>query len=194
MYQAGPAILGVEAGFNWMGLKGSTSNSALYPVTAPTGFTWNLQGKSDFLMTFLGRVGYNMGAWYPYVTGGLAVAHLKYTANFVDTFYPTNNTFSFNEYKPGWALGGGAEWRFAQHWLVRGEYLYMSFEFRRRHRNHCLHPRRGKLLADRQYRELQLPCEVQGKSWSCRRQLSVLTRRTHTRISEAPGIISRGFC
>lgn len=111
-----------------MGLKGSTSNSALYPVTAPTGFTWNLQGKSDFLMTFLGRVGYNMGAWYPYVTGGLAVAHLKYTANFVDTFYPTNNTFSFNEYKPGWALGGGAEWRFAQHWLVRGEYLYMSFD------------------------------------------------------------------
>jgi outer membrane immunogenic protein len=128
LYQAGPAILGVEAGFNWMGLKGSSTNSALYPLNAPNGFTWNLEGKSDFLMTFLARVGYDMGAWYPYVTGGLAVAHLKYTANFIDTYYPTNNTFSFNEYKPGYAIGGGAEWRIAPHWLLRGEYLYMNFD------------------------------------------------------------------
>jgi outer membrane immunogenic protein len=128
LYQAGPAILGLEAGVNWMGLKGTTTNSALYPVNAPDRFTWNLEGKSDFLFTFLGRVGYNLGAWYPYVTGGLAVAHLKYTANFIDTFYPTNNTFSFSEYKAGYAIGGGAEWRIAPHWLLRGEYLYMNFD------------------------------------------------------------------
>jgi opacity protein-like surface antigen len=59
---------------------------------------------------------------------GLAVANLKYTTNFVDTFYPTNNTFSLSEDKAGYAIGGGVEWRFAPHWLLRGEYLYLSFE------------------------------------------------------------------
>jgi len=127
LYQQGPAILGLEAGFNWMNLKGSTSNSALYPVTSPSGFTWNLEGKADFLFTFLGRVGIDMGAWYPYLTGGLAVTRLKYTATYIDTFYPSTSINSFNATKAGYAIGGGAEWRIAPHWLLRGEYLYMSF-------------------------------------------------------------------
>ena len=122
-------ILGVELGVDWMGLKGSTSNGpTLYPVTAPTTFSWNLEGQSSFLATLLGRVGYNMGAWYPYVTGGLAVAALKYNATYIDTFYPSVSTVSLSQTKPGFALGGGVEWRVAQHWLLRGEYLYMQFE------------------------------------------------------------------
>ena len=35
---------------------------------------------------------------------------------------------SLNQTKAGFALGGGVEWRVAQHWLLRGEYLYMSFD------------------------------------------------------------------
>jgi outer membrane immunogenic protein len=98
------------------------------PVTPPSTFSWNLQGQSSFLATFLGRAGYNMGAWYPYVTGGLAVATLKYNATYIDTFYPSVSTVSLNQTKAGFALGGGVEWRIAQHWLLRGEYLYMSFD------------------------------------------------------------------
>jgi outer membrane immunogenic protein len=129
LVQTGPAIVGLEVGLDWMGLKGSTSNGpTVYPVNAPTTFSWNLQGQSSFVATFLGRVGYDMGVWYPYVTAGAAVATLKYNATYTDTFYPSVSTVSLNQTKAGVALGGGVEWRIAQHWLLRGEYLYMKFD------------------------------------------------------------------
>jgi len=129
LYQTGPVVLGIEAGFDWMNLKGSTTvGPQNYPVNPTSNFTWNQNSKSDWLFTLLGRIGFNAGSWYPYLTGGLAVANLKYTTNYVETFYPTNNTFSLSEDKAGYAIGGGVEWRFAPHWLLRGEYLYLNFE------------------------------------------------------------------
>jgi len=92
--------------------------------------------ESDFLFTLLGRVGPDMGVWYPYLTAGLGIAHIKYTATYTDTFYPspTNNsatasggTSTFSSDKAAFAFGGGVEWRVAPHWLLRGEYLHMNF-------------------------------------------------------------------
>jgi outer membrane immunogenic protein len=127
--QAGSAIVGLEAGFDWSGLRGSASNGpTVYPVTAPATFAWRLQGKQDSLFTFLGRLGLNQGNWYPYLTGGAALAHQTYTATYIDTFYPSTSTNTFSKEALGWALGGGAEVRLADHWLLRGEYLYMQFD------------------------------------------------------------------
>jgi opacity protein-like surface antigen len=86
-----------------------------------------MQGKQDSLFTFLGRIGPNMGNWYPYVTAGAAVAHQSYSDNFIDTFYPTNVTSSFSRESVGWVVGGGAEMRISDHWLLRGELLGMGF-------------------------------------------------------------------
>jgi outer membrane immunogenic protein len=128
LYQAGAVVAGVEAGFDWAGLSGSAHNGPTpYPVTAPAAFSWNLNAKSDSLFTALGRIGPNMGTWFPYVTTGVAVSHLNYTANFVDTFYPSTTTDSFSKDAAGWVIGGGAEFRIAEHWLLRGEYLHMDF-------------------------------------------------------------------
>jgi outer membrane immunogenic protein len=127
LYQSGFVILGLEASFDWMDQKGSRFNGPfLYPVTAPAGFSWNLSSKAEWLATFLSRLGYDMGNWYPYVTGGLAVSQLKYSATFIDTFYPSTSAFGTSETKAGLAIGGGIEWRFAPHWLLRGEYLYTN--------------------------------------------------------------------
>ena len=46
----------------------------------------------------------------------------------IEVFYPTNNTFTFGNTTAGFALGAGAEVRLADHWLLRGEYLYMEFD------------------------------------------------------------------
>jgi outer membrane immunogenic protein len=128
LYQAAPVIVGVEAGFDWSGLRGSGGQGFTpYPVTAPTGFSWNLNAKSDSLFTALGRIGPNLGTWFPYITTGVAVSHLKYTANYIDTFYPSTSTNSFSKDAVGWAIGGGVEFRFAEHWMLRGEYLHMDF-------------------------------------------------------------------
>ena len=128
LFQTGPAIFGVEAGIDWMGITGSSSNTAVYPNNVPITFNFNDSVKSDWLFTLLGRIGYDMGSWFPYVTGGLAVAELKYTSVFTDNFYPGNSTASLSETKAGYALGGGLEWRWDSHWMLRGEYLYMQFD------------------------------------------------------------------
>jgi outer membrane immunogenic protein len=129
LYQTGRAILGVEASFDWTNLRGSrTIGPTLYPVNAPDNFTWNLRGSSDFMAMLLGRIGFDMGTWYPYLTGGAAVAHLKYSANYVETFYPTNVTNSFSHDTFGWVVGGGAEFRVWQNWMIRGEYLHVEFD------------------------------------------------------------------
>jgi opacity protein-like surface antigen len=129
LYQAGPAIVGVDAGFDWSGLSGSTHDGpTTYPVTPPSTFSWNLKAKQDWLFTFLGRAGVNMGTWYPYVTAGVAVTHEKYTANYVDTFYPSTSTNTFSRVVAGPALGAGAEIQLMDHWLLRAEYLYTQFD------------------------------------------------------------------
>jgi outer membrane immunogenic protein len=128
LFQAGQTILGLEAGFDWTGLQGSRNiGPTVYPVTPGSTFTWNRQGKQDGLFTLLGRIGINAGTWYPYLTGGLAVAHQSYTATYIDTFYPGTSVNAFSKDVAGGAVGGGVEFRVADHWLLRGEYLYMQF-------------------------------------------------------------------
>jgi outer membrane immunogenic protein len=129
LYQTGPAIFGVEASFDWTDISGSRTNGpTVYPVTPPSTFSWTLNGKSDWLATFTGRIGYNMGSWYPYITGGAAVAHLKYNTTYVDTFYPSTSVNNFSKDALGWVLGAGAEMRVWDRWMLRAEYLHMDFE------------------------------------------------------------------
>jgi opacity protein-like surface antigen len=113
-----------------MKANGSTTVSAIYPANAPLGFTFNEKVSSDWLFTMLARVGFDMGAWYPYVTGGLAVANLKYTNTFTDTTFAAGCgtcVASLSQVRAGVAGGGGLEWRFDNHWSLRGEYLYVLF-------------------------------------------------------------------
>jgi outer membrane immunogenic protein len=128
LYQGGQTIFGVEASFDWTNLNGSASNGPTpYPVTPTAAFSWNLNGKSDWLATFTGRVGLDMGSWYPYVTAGAALAHLKYNTTYIDTFYPSTSVNNFSRDSLGWVLGAGAETRVWDHWMLRAEYLHMDF-------------------------------------------------------------------
>jgi outer membrane immunogenic protein len=135
LLQTGSVVGGFEAAFDWMNSKGTVTNGALYPLqtcgqAAGCGFTITERASTDWLFTLLARVGFDLGSWYPYVTGGLAVANLKYNYAFAD-----NNTIgggalsnaSLSQVKAGIAGGGGLEWRWDSHWSLRGEYLYMVF-------------------------------------------------------------------
>ena len=128
--QAGSIVAGFEASFDWMNAKGSFSNSGIYPLNAPNGFNLSGTVSTDWLFTFMGRVGYDMGSWFPYVTGGLAVANLKYTNTFTDPVFAAGCgtcVASISTVVPGLAGGGGLEFRLDSHWSVRGEYMYMRF-------------------------------------------------------------------
>jgi outer membrane immunogenic protein len=129
VWQSGKAIVGIEAAFDWTNLKGARTGSQAY-FDNPAIFTINQNPSADWLFTFLGRAGYDMGSWYPYLTAGVAVADLKYGFNYTDlTFAPgCACAAAFSQTKAGFAGGAGVAWKLNHNWSLRGEYLYIAFD------------------------------------------------------------------
>ncbi len=125
-WQAGMAVLGVETDFQYFGLKGSATSSALYPCCAPTGFTISSSMKTDWLFTVRPRLGLAGDHWMVYGTGGLAVADLKANFVFTDTFATALETGSISSTRAGWVAGVGGEYAFAPRWSVKLEYLHVD--------------------------------------------------------------------
>jgi outer membrane immunogenic protein len=130
LFETGKIILGLEGSFDWMNAKGSVSNTVFLAPLAPAGQGFNISesAKTEWLALFLGRIGYDMGAWFPYVTGGAAVASLKYQANYLDNIPPAfASSATIRQVALGPVIGAGIEWRWDSHWSLRGEYLIMEF-------------------------------------------------------------------
>lgn len=126
-WQIQNAVIGLETDFSYMGVRASTSNTALYPCCAPTNFTINQSAKTDWLFTLRPRLGWASNNWLLYVTGGLAVTQIKGDFSFSDTFAAASESASISKTKAGWALGGGFEYGFAGPWTVKLEYLHVDF-------------------------------------------------------------------
>jgi outer membrane immunogenic protein len=125
-WQFGATVFGLEADFDYLGLKGSTSGSALYPCCAPTNFTVTSSVKADWLFTFRPRLGFAADHWLLYVTGGLAVSQVKANFNFTDTFATAAESAAVSSTKAGWTAGVGAEYALAGPWSVKVEYLHVD--------------------------------------------------------------------
>jgi outer membrane immunogenic protein len=126
-WQANNWLVGIESDFNYFGVKGSTSATALYPCCAPTGFTVNSSVSSDWLITLRGRVGVLVSpSLLLYGTGGLAVANVKSSYLFTDTFATANESASIDTTRYGWTAGVGGEYALLNGWSVKAEYLYVD--------------------------------------------------------------------
>ncbi len=124
-FQSGSLVYGLEADFS--GLAGSASRTVT--GTFPVGgccFTVSQSVKADWTMTIRPRIGYAFDRALVYATGGLALGHLKYSEQVVDTAGNTENT-NISSVKAGWTLGGGVEYALPNRWTLRGEYLYTKF-------------------------------------------------------------------
>ena len=136
---------GAQAGYNWqfnstvVGLEadfgafhGKASRTATGSVIS-SGDTPTITSSvdADWLFTARGRLGWAFGNLLPYVTGGVAVTHLRATNSFsgVGGFFGVpSGTWSASKTKAGWVIGGGLEWALAQNWSVRAEYLHVRFD------------------------------------------------------------------
>jgi len=146
-------IGGGQIGYNWQfapqwvagleadiqGLSG-TGSATIVGTSAVPGFpteafssTTQVTKKVEWLSTLRGRVGIlATPALLAYATGGLAVGQVKATTTIAQTDTGINGALtgtgatagSISQTRAGWALGGGAEWKFAPHWSVKGEYLH----------------------------------------------------------------------
>ena len=86
--------------------------------------------------TLRGRMGVAVKRLHLYGTGGLALAHIAQFAgdshctpdpdNSCDGWDDDGALFNNGDWKLGWTLGAGAEYRAFGNWIVRGEYLYVD--------------------------------------------------------------------
>lgn len=120
-------VLGVEGDFGAINRDEVRSASGTYPCCAPTGFTVSQRVKAGWLATVRPRLGFAAGKALFYGTGGLAVTNLRYQGVFTDTFATAAENRELAPNKAGWIAGGGLEYKVAQHWSVKGEYLYAHF-------------------------------------------------------------------
>ena len=105
-YQVNQFVFGLEGDIDASWIKGSATCGGL---TCETKNTW--------LGTARGRLGYAMGRFLPYVTGGGAFGDIK----------PNVSGFGgSSETKFGWTLGGGVEYALDGPWTVKLEYLYVD--------------------------------------------------------------------
>jgi len=124
-WQLGRFVLGVEADFDYLGLKGSQSGGGAFPVGAGTFATSN-SVQTSWLFTARPRVGVLFGGLLLYGTGGLAVTDPQFNSAKTDTF-AQNEAASFSTTRVGWTIGGGGEYALGNGWSLKAEYLYADF-------------------------------------------------------------------
>ena len=61
-----------------------------------------------------------------YATGGLAATELGVRNSISSSASLAQGSSNATGRLAGWTIGGGAEWALGQHWIVRGEYLYVD--------------------------------------------------------------------
>jgi outer membrane immunogenic protein len=136
--QLGVVVLGVEADWQWAGMK--TSGDAAFPAFPNVGnpgfldasHTEHVDLSQKWFATARARAGFT--PWervLVYATAGVAWA--EYSSNTMVAFGPgavfngALHVGSASSTQVGGVVGGGVEWAIANNWSVKAEYLYMWF-------------------------------------------------------------------
>lgn len=127
-WQINTVVLGVEADFTWTGIDGSAADvnrSAAGAILTPGGHSWSRD--VDWLASLRARAGITLTpTMLAYITGGVAWQGVDLTA--VQAFTNSTAAVSVSDTKTGYVIGGGLELALNSNWLLRGEYLYYSFD------------------------------------------------------------------
>jgi opacity protein-like surface antigen len=127
-WQWGPVVGGLEIDFSGADIK-ETSTFVILPTFPFDTFT--REAKIEELASARGRLGYLIFPnWLLYGTAGMGWGHFRFhsTDSFLipGVFSSFTDSRSFtNEF--GWVAGVGLEWKFWDHWLLRGEWLHYDF-------------------------------------------------------------------
>ena len=111
-------MLGIEADFSFPNYE-DASKVLSYRAT-PTGYA---SEEYEWLASLRGRLGYDIGAWTPYLTGGIAWMSTRYSRIDLNTGNEDGNPSNI---RVGWTAGAGLDWRLDSRWSARAEYLYTN--------------------------------------------------------------------
>lgn len=119
-------LIGLEGNMNFLNLRDSSA------IRADSSFdTVRTSFKAHYLMTLGPRIGYTLGRFLPYVTGGLAVAGLDDSQQLIFRAPMLNHDREkgeSDEARVGWMVGGGLQYAITCHWSARIEYKYSDFD------------------------------------------------------------------
>jgi outer membrane immunogenic protein len=126
-------VVGVEGDFSWTRMNsditviGTTVGGAPM-VLQPTSFTRDLH----WLASARARFGYTVTPnLLLYATGGAAWGRFSLNGSFFsEKIFGIGNDWNapFDATSTGYVVGGGAEWLFAPHWMLRAEYLFYRLD------------------------------------------------------------------
>ncbi|HEX3440090.1 MAG TPA: outer membrane protein [Pseudolabrys sp.] len=117
-------VVGIEADFQGSTLQGTYDT---YQVPGGSGGGWQDASKVDWWGTVRGRVGYAVGNFLPYATGGLAYGHVETNGSCWAAAWPfgcDQSQGSVSGTHIGWTVGGGLESVITQNLTFKVEYLY----------------------------------------------------------------------
>jgi outer membrane immunogenic protein len=127
-------VFGAEADWDWTNTRNGfcrqTDNLSAACTDNGRGFL-TLNGRTEWLDSARGRVGYTWDRFMIYGTGGAAWAKFdsSITANCRlagcgASLVSQNPTANFSDRKPGWTAGAGIEAMLDSDWIARAEYLH----------------------------------------------------------------------
>ena len=129
------SITGLTGGFE-AGYNRQLANSIVIGVEADILFTSPVDQARltpapfnttfDYVATARGRVGYAMGTWLPYVTGGLAWSQTHINLNDLGAVVPPKRGLVH----AGWTAGIGLEHAVSGNWTAKAEYDYVDLQRR----------------------------------------------------------------
>ncbi len=126
-WQTGRIVLGIEGDFDYFGSEPSLTRSGVLSDEVSR-FTITNSVKTNWLATVRPRVGLAFDRSILYLTGGLALANLRYIQSFSDDLLSHGiGDSSASGTQFGWTVGGGMEYALTNSWSVKGEYLYAQF-------------------------------------------------------------------
>jgi high affinity Mn2+ porin len=139
---AGSHFGGLQAGYNYelrshvvIGVEADVSFpstfSASQDFTSPAIGAATYSDTVEMFGTVRGRVGYDVGHWLYYVTGGLAWTYDQFNRTEIIAGAaggpPPGTVEAVFAGRVGWTVGGGVEAPVAPGWSVKAEYLYAQF-------------------------------------------------------------------
>ncbi len=121
-WQTGPWVLGLEANFEGSGLSGGRNAPCLPSLCGA--FAASYAQRLSWFGTLRPRIGYALGNWLFYATGGGALGQVETNAAAsVGSFVAADRRGGTRD---GWTLGGGVEVALAPGWSAKIEYLYLD--------------------------------------------------------------------
>ena len=128
-FQRGCWVFGVEGDGGYMFLRDSFDSHTFF---MPTASDKSIQQafRTNYLATFGGRIGYAIGNWLPYFTGGGALGNINYETRLhnVNTsgagFYLAGDSEDNDNF--GWYAGGGLQYALSAHWSMRVQYQFID--------------------------------------------------------------------